>query len=271
MAFPYHAGGGGPSSFPMSFQQPQSRASPQPSPSGAQPPRGGFGSDFNYPSPMLGLQDDQFDLFEWFPRFQSCLRYFLDHAQYSGPVQAVAAFVNIQLPHQRAHSPVLSSRSGGSPSAVPSPSVRSTGALPLPTTSNSVATLTPYIRRLVATGFDYPGVLHGFFGDDWAAGIGHLHEIERRNYLFAAKSGSWLDVKRHYDMEGGQTTPFLRPLQNVSEREIVSAESNWSEWLAMQDWMIGPRSIEHDDERNLGVDLKQESPDESHRHYHEVG
>lgn len=103
-------------------------------------------------------------------------------------------------------------------------------------------TLTPYIRRLVATGFDIPGVLHGFFGDDWAAGIGPLHEAERRNYLFAAKSDNWVRVKASYDMDGEQMVPFLKPLQNVSEKEIVGAETSWSEWLAMQDWMLGPRA-----------------------------
>ena len=30
------------------------------------------------------------------------VRYFLEHAQYNGPVQALAAFINIQLPFQRA-------------------------------------------------------------------------------------------------------------------------------------------------------------------------
>lgn len=104
--------------------------------------------------------------------------------------------------------------------------------------------LTPYIRRLVATGFDFPGMLHGFFGDDWELGIGHLHEAERRNYLFAAKASSWLDVKSQYDMPDGQTIPFLRPLERVTEEEIVGAEKNWSQWLAMQDWMVGPRNPE---------------------------
>jgi hypothetical protein len=108
----------------------------------------------------------------------------------------------------------------------------------------SYVTLLPYIRRLVATGFDFPAVLHGFFGDDWAAGIGPLHEQERRNYLFAAKSDNWLKVKAAYDIGDEQTIPFLRPLQNVSEKEIVGAESNWSEWLAMQDWMLGLRAPE---------------------------
>lgn len=43
-------------------------------------------------------------------------------------------------------------------------------------------------------------------------------------------------------MDDGQSVPFLRPLQGVTEVEIVTAESNWSEWLAMQDWMLGPRA-----------------------------
>lgn len=102
--------------------------------------------------------------------------------------------------------------------------------------------LVPYVRRLVATGFDTPSILHGFFGDDWSEGIGPIHETERRNYLFAAKSETWLKVKANYDMENGQVVPFLRPLQGVTEKEIVNAETNWSDWLAMQDWMLGPRA-----------------------------
>ena len=94
----------------------------------------------------------------------------------------------------------------------------------------------------MATGFDFPAVLHGFFGDDWASGVGPVHEVERRNFLFAAKSDNWLKVKASYDMGEGQTVPFLRPLQNVSEKEIQNAELSWSEWLAMQDWMLGPRA-----------------------------
>jgi hypothetical protein len=30
-----------------------------------------------------GRSDDNFDIFEWYPRYQSCQRYFLDHAQHS--------------------------------------------------------------------------------------------------------------------------------------------------------------------------------------------
>lgn len=114
--------------------------------------------------------------------------------------------------------------------------------LPSQSRQQAYVTLTPYVRRLVATGFDIPSILHGFFGDDWAAGVGPLHEAERRNYLFAAKSDNWLRVKASYDMSGEQIIPFLKPLQNVSEKEIVSAETSWSDWLAMQDWMLGPRA-----------------------------
>jgi hypothetical protein len=127
---------------------------------------------------------------------------------------------------------------------LPEPSA-STSSQPslVPTTNEVQYTLViPYIRRLVATSFDSPTVLHGFFGDDWQQGIGPLHDAERRNYLFAAKSDSWLSVKSQYDMEDGQTVPFLRPLQNVTLAEIEAAEANWSEWLAMQDWMLGPRA-----------------------------
>lgn len=220
---------------------------------------------------MFGPPDSQFDLFEWYPQFQSCLRYFLDHAQYSGPVQAVSAFVNIQLPCQR-DQPVPSSRSSGSSSAVPSPSVRAGGSIPLPTQTGSLVTLTPYIRRLVATGFDFPGVLHGFFGDDWVVGVGRIHEMERRNYLFAAKSACWLDVKRSYDEGDGQPIPFLRPLQHATEEELASADAHWSDWLSMQDWLVGPRSIDapHVD-RDAMHGFKRESPDERHGRYHHSG
>ncbi|KAJ5745443.1 hypothetical protein N7520_010625 [Penicillium odoratum] len=178
-----------------------------------------------------GRTEDNFDIFEWYPCYQSCQRYFLDHAQHSVPVQALSAFLNIQLPFQRQPNPVLNSNPSGSQH--PSP----------PATS-----LTPYIRRLVATGMDFPGVLHGFFGDDWSSGVGSLHEQERRNYLFAAKSGGWASVKKDYDMSPLETIPFLRPLQGPLDAEIEAAERSWSEWLAMEDWMVGPRApdILHD-------------------------
>ena len=199
--------------------------------------------------------DSQFDIFEWHTYFQSCLIYFLDHAQYNAPVQALCAFMNIQLPFQKPQNPVLSSRpqgpgpgpggGGALPRRGPQPPPgRPAAAAPAVVAVRPVAhaTLIPYIRRLVATGFDFPAVLHGFFGDDWAAGIGPLHEQERRNYLFAAKSDTWLKVKMAYDMGEEQMVPFLRPLQNVAEKEIIGAETTWSEWLAMQDWMLGPRA-----------------------------
>jgi hypothetical protein len=106
----------------------------------------------------------------------------------------------------------------------------------------SVTSLIPFIRRLVVTGMDFPGVLHGFFGDDWRTGVGPMHEQERRNYLFAAKSGGWASVKRDYDMLPVETVPFLRPLQKPLDAEIEGAERAWSQWLAMEDWMVGPRA-----------------------------
>lgn len=51
-----------------------------------------------------------------------------------------------------------------------------------------------------------------------------------------------MKVKQAYDMSADETCPFLSPLRDASETEIQAAEATWSEWLAMQDWMLGPRS-----------------------------
>jgi hypothetical protein len=102
----------------------------------------------------------------------------------------------------------------------------------------------PYIRRLVATGLDSPAVLPAFFGDLWHKGVGHILGSERSNFLFATKSDSWLSAKSYYDMDDGQEIPFLAPLHEATEVELCSAERRWGEWLAMQDWMIGPRAFD---------------------------
>ncbi|PTB35516.1 uncharacterized protein TrAFT101_009059 [Trichoderma asperellum] len=175
------------------------------------------------------FQEAQFDLFDWYPEYQSCVSFFLQRGQHSNEVQAVAAIVNILLPFQQSQ-------------ASPGPYSPTTSTLNLSSPNTNVS-LVPYVRRLVATGFDTAAILHGFFGDSWDAGIGSIHQTERRNYLFAAKSETWLRVKASYDLENGQTVPFLRPLQGVTEEEIQAAEANWSEWLAMQDWMLGPRAL----------------------------
>ncbi|KAI9880989.1 MAG: hypothetical protein M1830_009483 [Pleopsidium flavum] len=192
--------------------------------------------------------DPRFDIFEWYPKYQSCQRYFLDHAQHSGPVQAVAAFINIHLPFQRTGNPAdnspvshLPGLAGFSSSRNPHLRQGTTASSPSAFPTYHIS-LVPYLRRLVVTGLDFPGVLHGFFGDDWAAGVGSLHEQERRNYLFAAKSGGWASVKKDYDMLPFETVPFLRPLQGPVDAEIDAAEKTWSEWLAMEDWMVGSRA-----------------------------
>lgn len=69
-----------------------------------------------------------------------------------------------------------------------------------------------------------------------------------------------MKVKQAYDMSPEETVPFLRPLENVSEKEIQAAESTWSEWLAMQDWMLGPRSPELQGQ-GRDVRVKRESQD----------
>ncbi|EED23690.1 conserved hypothetical protein [Talaromyces stipitatus ATCC 10500] len=212
-----------------------------------EPPAGMSGSDHQFdPATMAGLSeashgsdDSSFDIFEWYPRYQSCQRYFVDYAQHSVPVQALSAFLNIQLPFQKQSFPVFNSSTPAAGSVPSSANQTMTGSLA--SSAASSISLIPYIRRLVATGMDFPGVLHGFFGDDWTAGVGPLHEHERRNYLFAAKSGGWAAVKKDYDMGPAETVPFLRPLQGPIDSELEAAERSWSEWLAMEDWMVGPR------------------------------
>lgn len=205
---------------------------------------------FAPPPPTPRDENAPFDLLQWYPSYASCQRYFLDHAQHQGPVQAVAAFLNILLPYQR-NPPTYNS--------IVVPRAQSSAAQLNSNTPFSPAlstSLIPYLRRLVVTGIDFPGILHGFFGDDWASGIGPLHEQERRNYLFAAKSGGWAAVKRDYDMEPLQTVPFLRPLQAVAEQEVVAAEKSWSEFMAFEDWMVGPRAPEGKQEDGGQVDGK---------------
>lgn len=187
----------------------------------------------------------QFDIFEWHPAYQSCQRYFLDHAQHDNGVQAVAALINICLPFQWTTNPIMNS-SG------PLPHPGGPGSYNMPwqrqgpiTNSRGQPTpmwvsLVPFIRRLVVTGMDRPPIMHGFFGEDWKKGAGPFHECERRNYLFAAKSVGWAKVKDQYDMSPHETVPFLRPLQDVQAAEIKGAENTWSQWLALSDWMVGP-------------------------------
>ncbi|KAF2663820.1 hypothetical protein BT63DRAFT_112805 [Microthyrium microscopicum] len=219
-----------------------------------------------------------FELLAWYPAYQSCQRYFINHAQHGGMVQAVAAFTNIRLPFQWAPSPITqlptaSSSGHSTPSSsafFPSHhhphmyannhhSSRSP-TTPAPAPSLPFLSLIPYIRRLVVTGFDDDGIMHGFFGNDWKKGVGPLHEIERRNYMFAAKSVGWAKVKYQYD--GGssgaldESVPFMKPLQRVQLAEIEESERSWSKWLAMEDWMVGPRAPPEDGERsftNTGV------------------
>ncbi|KAF2256630.1 hypothetical protein BU26DRAFT_513431 [Trematosphaeria pertusa] len=195
----------------------------------------------------------QFDIFEWHPAYQSCQRFFLDHAQYETGVQAVAALINICLPFQWTSSPITNATGPQPPSSGPaaynlpwprSGPVSNSRGQPVPVW----VSLVPYIRRLVITGMDTVGVMHGFFGDDWRKGVGPVHECERRNYLFAAKSVGWAKVKYQYDMSPHEAVPFLKPLQNVQLAEIEGAEKTWSQWLAMEDWMVGPRAPEVDEE-----------------------
>ncbi|OQE18847.1 hypothetical protein PENFLA_c020G08805 [Penicillium flavigenum] len=157
----------------------------------------------------------------WFPHYKNCLQHFVDYSQHTPQVQSIAAFINIRLPCQRP-----------SESSAPVPG----------STPSSFVSLRPYIRRLIVTAQDSPTVMQGFFGGDWEAGVGCIYKQERVNYLFTAKSSGWASTKAAYDISPDEETPFLRPLRDPSEDEIRVAEARWSEWLAMEDWMVGARS-----------------------------
>ncbi|KXS97983.1 hypothetical protein AC578_3124 [Pseudocercospora eumusae] len=227
--------------------------------------RGAFASADRFDSGMEdqtlpGLGDPSFDILEWHPAFQSCQRYFLDHAQYEPGTLAVCALVNIRLPHQWLTTPIIASQPPGSSHSPSAPggstafnfnaysrgsgmnSPRSNRSSQAPT----FVSLVPYIRRLVVTGFDKPPILHGFFGDDYERGVMPHVECERRNYLFAAKHGGWRSCKKQYDVGSGhaedESVPFMKPLGEAKQQELTAAEKAWSDWLAMEDWMVGPRA-----------------------------
>lgn len=204
----------------------------------------------------------RFDPLDWHPSYQSCIKFFLDHAQHEVATQSLCALINIRLPFQwlsRAiHSSTLPARPTSSPTSSSSATMkdwpRASGAAVPGEDSRSTeniafVSLVPYIRRLIITGFDTAGVLHGFFGDAWQTGVGPLRECERRNYLFAAKHGGWRSCKKQYDLNEEETVPFMQPLRDVTAEELESAERSWSAWLAHEDWMLGPRAPQTDEIR----------------------
>ncbi|KAJ5357838.1 hypothetical protein N7541_004996 [Penicillium brevicompactum] len=178
----------------------------------------------NNPDVQSALNDSDFgriDTTGWYPHYKNCVQHFVDYSQHTPAVQSIAAFVNIRLPCQRP------AESGGSSSE--------SGSLPF-------VSLRPYIRRLIVTAQDSPSIMQGFFGGDWEAGVGCIYKQERANYLFTAKSSGWASTKAAYDLSPDEQTPFLRPLRDPSEEELRVAEARWSEWLAMEDWMVGART-----------------------------
>lgn len=243
-----------------SYQQSSSRYPPQ--------------SD-QFQAPPL-MNSPNFDILDWHPAYESCQKYFLDHAQHEPGTQALCALINIRLPFQWLSNPILSAShppqhaspmNPGSSSSFnfnqwsrPSQSPTSRNPNSCSASGPTFVSLVPYIRRLVITGFDKPGILHGFFGDAYQAGITPLQDCERRNYLFAAKHGGWRSCKKQYDMNAEETVPFMKPLQSIGDEELDAADrrydthmrrtvetlkltaGSWSSWLAMEDWMIGPRA-----------------------------
>ena len=54
--------------------------------------RAGGGSTSFHFNPAAADPEARFDIIEWYPQFQSCVRYFLDHAQYDASVQAAVDY-----------------------------------------------------------------------------------------------------------------------------------------------------------------------------------
>lgn len=240
--------------------------------------------DQPYEEESVSISDQNFDILTWYPAYQSCQRYFLDHAQYEPATQAVCALINIRLPFQRLDHSITSSHippsspassAGGLHQNFP-PFSRPGGSSSSGERNNPgvFVSAIPYIRRLVVTNFDKPAVLHGFFGDDYVRGIMPHVQCERRNYLFAAKHGGWRTCKKQYDVGSGggdgsgadETVPFMKPLDEVRAEEIAAAEKAWSDWLAMEDWMVGPNAPDRSNVRNsMGSGSAHESGRDPYR------
>ncbi|KAL4765632.1 uncharacterized protein BDW70DRAFT_128133 [Aspergillus foveolatus] len=190
-------------------------SAPVSAPNGLDP---GLGLGFNiYQVPHLP---------DWHSAYTACVQHFVNHAQHSAAVQSLAAYINIRLPCQRLSKPIARFDVHSSETAQ----------------ASSQVSVRHYIRRLVATGNDTPAILEIFFGAQWVNGVGTIAKQERLNYLFTAKSAGFAATKAAYDVLPDEHTPFLRPIRDATEEEISTAEKYWSEWMAMEDWMVGPRS-----------------------------
>ena len=190
-------------------------------------------------------------LLDWFAEYKSCESFFLDHAQASPYVQALCTYMNIRLPYQKiavfppaTTFPWLPPQANlwpPPPENLRLPSPRHLQVPPSGSSNSQPVSLVLYIRRLICTGHNTDLILREFFGSRWSSGIGRIHEQEERNYLFAAKSTDWHNVKLAYDISSEETAPFLVSLKEATVEKISDAERDWSEWLAMQDWAVGPR------------------------------
>lgn len=161
-------------------------------------------------------------LLDWCPHsYRSCKIYFLHTGQYSASVRGLCELINIQLPYQKATF-----------------IQRFLGWI---IEGSQTISLIPYLDRLICTGQDTDATLAEFFGDGWSRGISVLHKEQRQTYLKTAKSTDYASVKSVYDIGSQETVPHMVPLREATEEEIQTAERGWSEWLAMQDWEIGPR------------------------------
>ncbi|KAJ5469599.1 hypothetical protein N7539_009217 [Penicillium diatomitis] len=175
------------------------------------------------------VDSNHVDTTGWYTHYDNCVQFFINTSQHTPAVQGIAAFLNIRLPYQRSFSALSQDQQDFSSSETHQP-------------NRPYVSLRPYMRRMIVTAQDTPPTMSAFFGPDWPAGVGIILKQERLNYLFTAKSGGWAQTKAAYDILPDEQTPFLRPLRDPKEEELRVAEARWSEWLAMEDWMVGARS-----------------------------
>ncbi|RPA75506.1 hypothetical protein BJ508DRAFT_332025 [Ascobolus immersus RN42] len=220
-----------------------------------------------FPTPQSSRDDDSvapqqaalnFDLTLWHVHHQACRTYFVEEGQYKEAAKALAAFLNIRLPHQIPGTPLRQqffSTTSQLPWAGPDEDIRRKAQASLSfngpdhhrspnplTDAYTDISLFPYLKRLVCTGFDKDSVMLELFGEHWMQGIKRLLDQERKNFLFAVRSkgSSWLKVKEVYDagMGPNELVPFLKPLGEAEDgaSERGQADMEWKQWEEFEAW-----------------------------------
>jgi hypothetical protein len=116
-------------------------------------------------------------LCNWIFAYEECQSFFLTNAQFTEPVQALAALANLPLPFQwRAYNQ-------SQITSYPKPELSDNDDLAYIQQQVCIAS---YIRHLIISGLDSPPALRAFFGKTWKVGVGNILNSERRKCLLIA-------------------------------------------------------------------------------------